>query len=88
MSSLWPMPSRCTNPKARNNPAIVVPLVTQHYVMLQRNLLYTALTRARQMVVLVGSPKAVRVAVEADQPRRRQSLLSWRLGAVENSIGF
>ncbi len=69
-------------------PAIVVPLVTQHYVMLQRNLLYTALTRARQMVVLVGSPKAVRVAVEADQPQRRQSLLSWRLGAVGNSIGF
>ncbi len=60
-------------------PIIVLPLVTQHYVMLQRNLLYTALTRARQMVVLIGSTKAVRVAVQADQPRRRQSLLAWRI---------
>jgi exodeoxyribonuclease V alpha subunit len=60
-------------------PIIVLPLVTQHYVMLQRNLLYTALTRARQMVVLVGSAKAVRVAVQADQPGRRQSLLQWRI---------
>jgi exodeoxyribonuclease V alpha subunit len=60
-------------------PIIVLPLVTQHYVMLQRNLLYTALTRARQMVVLVGSAKAVRVAVQADQPCRRQSLLQWRI---------
>ena len=60
-------------------PVIVLPLVTQHYVMLQRNLLYTALTRAREMVVLVGSAKAVRIAVESDQPRRRQTLLAWRL---------
>ncbi len=60
-------------------PIVVMPLVTQHYIMLQRNLLYTALTRARRMVILVGSPKAVRVAVEADQPRQRQSLLAWRL---------
>jgi exodeoxyribonuclease V alpha subunit len=47
--------------------------------MLQRNLLYTALTRARQMVILVGSAKAVRVAVRADTPNRRRSLLGWRL---------
>jgi exodeoxyribonuclease V alpha subunit len=56
-------------------PVIVLPMVTQHYMMLQRNLLYTALTRARQTVILVGSAKAVRVAVQADQPRRRRSLL-------------
>jgi exodeoxyribonuclease V alpha subunit len=60
-------------------PVIILPLVTQHYIMLQRNLLYTALTRARQMVVLIGSPKAVRVAVQTDKPRQRQSLLAWRL---------
>jgi exodeoxyribonuclease V alpha subunit len=60
-------------------PVVVLPLVTQHYVMLQRNLLYTALTRAQKMVVLIGSPKAVRIAVQTDQPRRRQSLLAWRL---------
>ena len=61
-------------------PVIVLPMVTHHYIMLQRNLLYTALTRARHMVVLVGSAKAVAIAVAADQPRRRQSLLAWRLG--------
>jgi exodeoxyribonuclease V alpha subunit len=60
-------------------PVIVCPLVTQHFVMLQRNLLYTALTRARQMVILVGAAKAVHIAVQADQPRRRRSLLGWRL---------
>jgi exodeoxyribonuclease V alpha subunit len=60
-------------------PVIILPLVTQHYIMLQRNLLYTALTRARQMVVLIGSPKAVRVAVQTDKPQQRQSLLAWRL---------
>lgn len=64
-------------------PVIVLPMVTQHYVMLQRNLLYTALTRAQKMVILVGSPKAVRVAVESDQPRRRQTLLTWRLGQAQ-----
>jgi exodeoxyribonuclease V alpha subunit len=61
-------------------PVIVLPMVTHHYIMLQRNLLYTALTRARHMVVLVGSAKAVAIAVAADQPRQRQSLLAWRLG--------
>ena len=60
-------------------PVIILPMVTQHYIMLQRNLLYTALTRARQMVILVGSAKAVRVAVQADTPNRRRSLLGWRL---------
>jgi exodeoxyribonuclease V alpha subunit len=52
-------------------PAVVVPLVTQHYVMLQRNLLYTAITRGKKLVVLVGSPKALRVALTNDRPMRR-----------------
>lgn len=65
-------------------PVIVLPLVTHHYIMLQRNLLYTALTRARRMVVLVGSAKAISIAVAADQPRRRQSLLAWRLRDSSN----
>ncbi len=60
-------------------PVVILPMVTQHYVMLQRNLLYTALTRAQQMVILVGNAKAVRVAVQADAPNRRRSLLAWRL---------
>ncbi len=63
-------------------PVVVMPLVTQHYVMLQRNLLYTALTRARRMVVLIGSAKALRVAVQTDTPRRRRSLLAFRLAAL------
>jgi exodeoxyribonuclease V alpha subunit len=63
-------------------PVIILPLVTRHYVMLQRNLLYTALTRARRMVILIGSAKAVRVAVQADAPRRRRSLLAWRLSSL------
>ncbi|MDL2328819.1 ATP-dependent RecD-like DNA helicase [Desulfosarcina sp. OttesenSCG-928-A07] len=61
-------------------PAVIIPLVTQHYVMLQRNLIYTALTRARQLVVLVGSTKALKVALGNDKPRQRLSFLAQRLG--------
>lgn len=60
-------------------PIIILPMVTHHYVMLQRNLLYTALTRAQRMVILIGSAKAVRIAVNTDKPRQRRSLLGWRL---------
>ncbi|MFH1980759.1 MAG: ATP-dependent RecD-like DNA helicase [Pseudomonadota bacterium] len=44
-------------------PAVVIPLLTQHYVMLQRNLIYTAVTRGRQLVVLVGSRRAVKIGI-------------------------
>ena len=57
-------------------PAVVIPIVTQHYVMLQRNLLYTAITRGRQLVVLVGQPGAVAVAVRTVSGRRRWSRLA------------
>lgn len=60
-------------------PAVVIPLVTQHYVMLQRNLLYTAITRARRLVVLVGSRRAVQTAVDNDRQSRRESALGERL---------
>ena len=60
-------------------PAVVIPLVTQHYALLQRNVLYTALTRARKLVVLVGSRRAVSMAVGRDQPSRRQTWLAERL---------
>jgi exodeoxyribonuclease V alpha subunit len=63
-------------------PAVVIPLLTQHYVMLQRNLLYTALTRGKQMVVIVGSAKALEVAFRNDRPRQRRSLLAQRLNPV------
>jgi exodeoxyribonuclease V alpha subunit len=60
-------------------PAVVMPVLTQHYMLLQRNLLYTAVTRARQLVVLVGSMKAIAIAVNNDQVSRRYSALSARL---------
>ena len=45
-------------------PAVVIPVTTQHYPMLQRNLLYTGVTRGRKLVVLVAQPKAVAIAVK------------------------
>jgi hypothetical protein len=56
-------------------PAVVIPVVTQHYAMLQRNLLYTGLTRGKQLVVLIGQKKAVGIAVRGVQGRRRRSKL-------------
>jgi exodeoxyribonuclease V alpha subunit len=60
-------------------PAIVMPLLTQHYLMLQRNLLYTGITRARQLVVLVGSKRALAMAVKNNRPSERFSGLKERL---------
>jgi exodeoxyribonuclease V alpha subunit len=56
-------------------PAVVIPVVTQHYAMLQRNLLYTGLTRGKQLVVIIGQKKAVGIAVRGVQGRRRWSKL-------------
>jgi superfamily I DNA/RNA helicase len=60
-------------------PAVVIPIHTQHYTMLQRNLLYTAITRARKLVVIVGTQKAVAIAVKRVDSRRRVTLLKERL---------
>ncbi len=60
-------------------PAVVIPLLTTHYLMLQRNLLYTAITRARQLCVLVGSKRAIGIAVRNNQVARRYTALDWRL---------
>jgi exodeoxyribonuclease V alpha subunit len=60
-------------------PAVVLPLVTQHYMMLQRHLLYTAITRAKSLVVIVGSQRALRMAIENAEQRERQSALAERL---------
>jgi exodeoxyribonuclease V alpha subunit len=60
-------------------PVVVVPVLTQHYMMLQRNLLYTAVTRARRIVVLVGTRKAIAIAVKNDRVAQRYSGLAWRL---------
>ena len=60
-------------------PAVVLPLLTQHYGMLQRNLLYTAITRGKQLVVIVGSRRALDIALANDRPRQRLSGLRERL---------
>ena len=62
-------------------PAVVIPVLTQHYPMLQRNLLYTGVTRGRRLVVLVGQKKAVSIAVRNVSGRRRWSRLAEWLGA-------
>jgi exodeoxyribonuclease V alpha subunit len=70
--------------------AVVVPMLTQHYMMLQRNLLYTAITRARQLCVLVGARKAVNIAVRNARVAERWSGLSQRLQstlAAERAAG-
>jgi ATP-dependent exoDNAse (exonuclease V) alpha subunit len=61
-------------------PAVVIPLTTQHYVMLQRNLVYTGVTRGKRLVVLVGQRKALAIAVKGAQTRRRWSKLGEWLG--------
>jgi exodeoxyribonuclease V alpha subunit len=63
-------------------PAVVVPLVMQHWMMLRRNLLYTAITRARRLVVLVGSRRALELAIENDDEARRGSALAARLARI------
>jgi exodeoxyribonuclease V alpha subunit len=60
-------------------PAVVFPLLTQHFMMLQRNLLYTAVTRARKLVVIVGSKKALAIAVKNNRIQSRFTLLKERL---------
>lgn len=60
-------------------PAVVMPLVAGHYIMLQRNLLYTAVTRAKQRVILLGTKAALNTALANDRTRRRYSLLAERL---------
>jgi exodeoxyribonuclease V alpha subunit len=64
-------------------PAVVIPIMTQHYAMLQRNLLYTGVTRGK-LVVLVGQKKAVAIAVRNVSGRRRWSKLSEWLGSKKS----
>jgi len=63
-------------------PAVVMPVVTQHYLLLQRNLLYTGLTRARRLAVLVGSERALRIGLNNVTAGRRQTYLRHRLREV------
>ena len=65
-------------------PAVVIPVHTQHYTMLQRNLLYTGVTRGKKLVVLIGQKKAIAIAVRNVSGRRRWSKLAEWLRAGSN----
>jgi exodeoxyribonuclease V alpha subunit len=60
-------------------PAVIIPVLTQHYVLLQRNLIYTAVTRGKRLVVMVGAAKALGIAVRNDRTEKRYSHLNRRL---------
>jgi exodeoxyribonuclease V alpha subunit len=62
-------------------PAVVIPVLTEHFVMLARNLLYTAVTRGRKLVVIVGTQNALELAVGNSGDRRRNTALAARLRA-------
>ena len=60
-------------------PIVIIPILTTHYVMLQRNLLYTGVTRAKKVLVLIGTKKALSIAVRNTSVRRRNTLLAERI---------
>ena len=66
-------------------PAVVIPLHTQHYIMLQRNLLYTGITRAKERVVIVGTKKALGICIRNNQVMKRNSYLAQRLNSRQES---
>jgi exodeoxyribonuclease V alpha subunit len=63
-------------------PVVVVPVITAHYIMLQRNLIYTAITRASRLCVLVGNRRAIGIAVKNNRVAQRYSALAWRMQTV------
>lgn len=77
----------CTIHKGQGSeyPAVIIPMHTSHFVMLQRNLLYTGITRGRKLVAVVGSRKALSMAVQRQDTARRCSLLRQRLQQLGGS---
>jgi exodeoxyribonuclease V alpha subunit len=67
-------------------PAVVVPLLKQHYVMLSRNLLYTAVTRGKKLVVLIADPRAVEIALGETRREDRRTYLAERLRQLPESL--
>ena len=65
-------------------PAVIIPVITQHYMLLQRNLIYTAVTRGKKLVVLIGTKKALGMAVKNTNTRKRLTMLRHRLAAHNN----
>ena len=64
-------------------PAVIMTVSTQHYILLQRNLIYTGITRARRLVVLIGTQKALAIAIRNNKPQLRFTHLSERLRGLE-----
>jgi len=62
-------------------PVVILPVVTQHYMLLQRNLIYTGITRAKKLLIMIGTKKALAIAIRNNKPQRRYTLLSERLAA-------
>jgi exodeoxyribonuclease V alpha subunit len=60
-------------------PVIIMPVLTQHYMLLQRNLFYTGVTRGKKLVILIGTKKALAIAVRNNKPQKRYTLLKKRL---------
>jgi ATP-dependent exoDNAse (exonuclease V) alpha subunit len=65
---------------------VVIPLSTQHYMMLRRNLVYTAITRGKKLVVLVGQHRALRIAVKDSRAERRRSKLGRWLSERDDAV--
>ena len=66
--------------------AVIMPLLTQHFIMLQRNLFYTALTRAKKLSLIVGSYKALYIAIKNDTPVKRNSLVKDKLVRIGQAV--
>ena len=60
-------------------PAVVIPILTQHYILLQRNLLYTGVTRGKKLVVMIGTKKAMAIAIRNNKTQKRYTLLRERM---------
>ncbi len=64
-------------------PAVIVPVLSEHFIMLRRNLIYTAMTRAKKLLVMVGSTKALAMAVENFRQSPRYTQLATRIADVK-----
>jgi exodeoxyribonuclease V alpha subunit len=85
----------CTIHKSQGSefPVVIIPVCFAHYIMLQRNLIYTAITRATDLCVLVGEHKALDIAVQNQKPIQRNTRLAERLSGwnqidIDNGIGM
>ncbi len=63
-------------------PAVIIPLMTQHYMLLQRNLVYTGVTRGKKLVIFVGESKALAMAIKNNKMQRRHTWLSTRIASI------